>query len=77
MPKVVEKVYETTQYNIFKLYKGNRVVKEPYVRRLVEKIKNKDYKVPVIVDSKMNVVDGQHRLEAYNCWSTCKIFNQR
>ena len=32
MPKVVEKVYETTQYNIFKLYKGNRVVKEPYVR---------------------------------------------
>lgn len=65
MPKIVEKVYETTQYNIFKLYKGNRVVKEPYVRRLVEKIKSKDYKVPVIVDSKMNIVDGQHRLEAY------------
>ena len=59
------KVYKTKEYSLFKYLKGNRAVNELHVRRLVEAIKEKDLQVPIIVDDKMNVVEGQHRLEAY------------
>mgnify|MGYP003138937054 CR=1 FL=1 len=59
------KIYKTTDYSVFKYLKGNRAVNELHVRRLVEAIKEKDLQVPIIVDEKMNVVEGQHRLEAY------------
>jgi disulfide oxidoreductase YuzD len=63
--KVKNRVYSTTNYNQFKYLKGNRAITELHVRRLVEAIKEKDLQVPIIVDEKMNVVEGQHRLEAY------------
>ena len=59
------KIYKTTDYSLFKYLKGNRAITELHVRRLVESIKEKDLQVPIIVDEKMNVVEGQHRLEAY------------
>ena len=55
------KIYKTTDYSVFKYLKGNRSVNELHVRRLVEAIKEKDLQVPIIVDEKMNVVEGQHR----------------
>ena len=65
MKKAKNRVYSTTNYDQFKYLKGNRAVTELHVRRLVEAIKEKDLQVPIIVDEKMNVVEGQHRLEAY------------
>ena len=49
----------------FKYLKGNRAIHEPWVRRLAELIKENDLQIPIIVDDKMVVQDGQHRLEAY------------
>ena len=59
------KIHKTKDYSLFKYLKGNRAVNELHVRRLVEAIKEKDLQVPIIVDDKMFVVEGQHRLEAY------------
>ena len=60
-----KKIYETTDYKMFKYLNGNRSIHEPWVRKLVELIKEKDLQIPIIVDDKMIVQDGQHRLEAY------------
>ena len=60
-----KKIYETSDYKIFKYLKGNRAIHEPWVRKLAELIKENDLQIPIIVDDKMIVQDGQHRLEAY------------
>tara|TARA_R100000005_G_C4949115_1_gene170401 strand:+ start:279 stop:1016 length:738 start_codon:yes stop_codon:yes gene_type:complete len=59
------KIYSTTEYGVFNKLRGNRAVNELHVRRLVEAIKEKDLQIPIIVDHDMNVLDGQHRLDAY------------
>ncbi len=59
------KIYSTTEYGAFNKLRGNRSVNELHVRRLVEAIKEKDLQIPIIVDHDMNVLDGQHRLDAY------------
>ena len=59
------KIYSTTEYGVFNKLRGNRSVNELHVRRLVEAIKEKDLQIPIIVDHDMNVLDGQHRLDAY------------
>lgn len=59
------KINTTKNYSQFKYLKGNRSIHEPWVRKLVELIKEKDLQVPIIVDETMRVQDGQHRLEAY------------
>jgi len=59
------KIYSTTEYSKFKKLKGNRAINELHVRKLVESIKEKDLEMPIAVDENMNVLDGQHRLEAY------------
>ena len=58
-------IYETKEYTKFKYLRGNRSIHEPWVRKLVELIKEKDLQIPIIVDEAMRVQDGQHRLEAY------------
>ena len=60
-----KKIYETSDYKMFKYLKGNRAIHEPWVRKLAELIKENDLQIPIIVDDKMIVQDGQHRLEAY------------
>lgn len=59
------KIYSTTDYNKFGKLKGNRAINELHVRKLVESIKEKDLEMPIAVDENLNVLDGQHRLEAY------------
>ena len=59
------KIYSTSEYNLFHKLKGNRGINELHVRKLVEAIKEKDLQIPIIVDHDMNVLDGQHRLDAY------------
>ena len=59
------KIYSTTQYGVFNKLRGNRAVNELHVRKLVEAIKEKDLQISIIVDHDMNVLDGQHRLDAY------------
>lgn len=59
------KVYFTTNYTIFKAIKGNRLLNESKINRIITDIKSgldmlKYY--PIVVDEQMNVIDGQHRL---------------
>jgi len=57
-------INETTDYSIFKAMNGNRKVNLGNVRRIVASKKIKDLPVPIIVNEKMEVIDGQHRLAA-------------
>lgn len=60
------KVYETKDYDIFGKIEGNRSLKEGHVERLIESIKDKNLLEvnPIIVNMKMEVIDGQCRLAA-------------
>ena len=60
----MEKVYETIDYNMFKNLDGNRIIRDSHVRSLVDAIRKNDMKLPLIVNKKMEILDGQHTLEA-------------
>jgi len=64
-------VKSTTNFEKFKTITGNREVSVPAVERLVREIKKSNLLpyFPILVNKKMEVIDGQHRLEA------CKILN--
>ena len=59
-------ILETRNYEQFKLYKQNRAISDQHVERIkvmMEKMGFLDG-FPVVVDSQMNIIDGQHRFEA-------------
>ncbi len=59
-------VHVTTDYSIFKGYVGNRVVNMHHVNDLIKSIARKNMLAqnPIMVNENMQVIDGQHRLEA-------------
>lgn len=59
-------IYKSTNYDQFKIILSNREVDKNHVRRLARSIKKKNllFVRPLIVDGKLQVIDGQHRLEA-------------
>lgn len=61
------RVEETTDYDIFVKLLGNRHVDPKHVARFVTKL-NKEGNLtdifPIVVNERMEVIDGQHRLEA-------------
>ncbi len=58
-------VQRTTDYSIFKTLKGNRDVGRPRVRKIINSIEKVGYIMnPIIVNERMEVIDGQGRLEA-------------
>ena len=59
------RIYSTTDYDQFTYIVGNREVVNKHVRELSNEIETKDLAIPIIVNEKMEVCDGQHRLEAY------------
>ncbi len=62
----VDTVWKTTKYNMFNTTEYNRTVTEEYVYKLMASFAEKDLKraTPIIVNEKMEVVDGGNRLEA-------------
>lgn len=61
------KIYETMNYEIFSLVHGNRELSVAKVNQLVGEIKLNGLLMPIMVNSAMQVIDGQHRLAA------CKV----
>ena len=61
---VVAKIYSTTNYAQFKYLHGNRKINKNHKKRLIISMGKRNLKVPIIVNEKMQVIDGQHRLEA-------------
>lgn len=60
------KIMKTSDYSMFNPIHYNREIKEKFVQSLMASLKafNDLHLHPIIVDKEMNVVDGQHRLEA-------------
>ena len=57
-------VFETKDYSIFKKLNGNRDIKS--VNKIVSSVKKVGYiPSPICVNEKMEIVDGQNRLEAF------------
>ena len=61
---IQNKFFETTNYSKFKKTRGNRPVDEAHVQQLKKLIAEKDLYDPIRVNKNMEVVDGQHTLEA-------------
>ena len=57
------KIMEESDYRKFKTLNGNRPV-DTRVKRIAEAIKESGIQVPIVVNERMEVIDGQHRLEA-------------
>lgn len=58
-------IYETTDYSIFKNLYGNRKVKESNIKTLTQSMTNNGWVGgPIIVNEKMENIDGQNRLQA-------------
>jgi len=57
---------QTTNYNMFKIKKGNRIVNMTHVQKIKDSLIKHTFlpSCPIICDKNMNVIDGQHRLQA-------------
>lgn len=60
------KVKSTTNYSMFSYLDGNRKVRDGHVKALMRSIEKRNLLEanPIMVSTKMEVIDGQHRLEA-------------
>lgn len=60
------KIEQTTDYKQFKNIQGNRAINEAHVAFLIQSIgiRNLLQYAPIIVNEKMEIIDGQHRLKA-------------
>ncbi len=61
------KVDHTTNYDLFKTMPGNRPISEHHVRELAESYHKNPHLIelrPVLVNERMEIVDGQHRMPA-------------
>ena len=59
------KIHVTSDYNMFSYLVGNRDIVNKHVKDLSAHIDDRNLNIPIIVNEKMEVCDGQHRLEAY------------
>lgn len=64
--KVEQTLYQTTDYGIFKYIPQNRKTMSEHVLKLAQSIKTKNLikDFPIIVNDKMEILDGQNRLQA-------------
>jgi hypothetical protein len=63
--ELVNMVYKTDDLSIFKAIDGNRVPNLQHIKRLADSIRIYGMKCnPILVNEKMQVIDGQHRLLA-------------
>jgi hypothetical protein len=62
--KEVNKVLETKDYGVFKKLKGNRELDNRHVQKLMKSIEEEQLQIPIIVNDKFEIIDGQNRLSA-------------
>jgi len=62
----MEEIKKTTDYNQFKRAIGNRDIDESLVQKIQQSVQLKDLLMynPIIVNENMEIIDGQHTLEA-------------
>lgn len=62
--KTVNQVLMTNDYDMFQTIEGNREVNKLHVKRLKDSISEKYITVPIIVNEKNQIIDGQHRFQS-------------
>ena len=68
--KKVSQVMKTNDYSIFSILKGNRSINKAHLSRLKKSIEEESLIVPIIVNEKYQIIDGQNR---YNCWKELEM----
>lgn len=64
MRKEIRLIYEEDDYSVFKALENNRDVLQARVNRLIKSIGERYVLSPIMVNEKMEVIDGQGRFEA-------------
>jgi len=62
--KKINEVYETINYNRFKLLGNNRDINKKHVNKLIKSMKEKRLISPILINESGEIIDGQHRFEA-------------
>jgi len=62
--KEVTTIYETYNYKMFDQINGNRIVNALNYTKLFKSIEEKQLLIPICVNEKMQIIDGQHRFYA-------------
>jgi len=57
------KIKKTTNYGLFSTIKENRNINETHVKKLMRSFQQEQLVTPITVNTKGEVIDGQHRLE--------------
>ena len=68
--KKVSQVMKTNDYSNFSILKGNRSINKAHLSRLKKSIEEESLVVPIIVNEKYQIIDGQNR---YNCWKELEM----
>jgi hypothetical protein len=63
MNQIIGTVYKTTDYSQFKILKGNRALKLLHLERLRKSFEHKQLNVPIIVNERFEIIDGQNRFQ--------------
>jgi hypothetical protein len=58
------RVHVTTEYSNFSFIDGNRVVNKANLKKLLESMSEEQLIIPIIVNEKFQIIDGQHRFIA-------------
>lgn len=61
---IVNHVYQTHDYALFSHIHGNRSIKKIHVKRLIQSFQVAYLLSPILVNDKLQIIDGQHRFEA-------------
>lgn len=62
--KQVNQVFKTNDYKSFKYINGNRNINKANLKRIIKSMQEKFIPIPIIVNEKREIIDGQHRFEA-------------
>ena len=60
----VTEIRKTNNYEMFKNMIGNRKVKDKNYRKLLRSMSEKQLIIPILVNEKLEIIDGQHRFNA-------------
>ena len=63
--QAMDMVYMTHNYDQFKFQEGNRIINPRNYNKLLQSVKEKQLRIPIIVNEKMEIIDGQHRFKTW------------
>ena len=69
MMEIYTNVMKSSNYDMFKIMEGNREINSTNLNQIILSMKEKQLVIPIIVNEKFEIIDGQHR------FSACKYLN--